>query len=120
MLVSRRAGNQGDMGMRKLVYACLMAALIATPANAACYQYIGCTDEDRFEAEDLEDYKCTQLWVVRNVIYYEHGYCFKTKRAINYFGNDDCEYDDAEDIEFSSIEQHNIDVIVEVEDDKGC
>lgn len=106
--------------MRQLAYAILISMLFAVPANAACYDGLGCTDEDEFDADDLEDLKCSALWELRNVIYFDHGYCFKTRRAINFFGNDECEVDDAEDIEFSEIEQHNIDTIVAVEDDKGC
>ena len=106
--------------MRKLFYACLVAMLFATPATAACYSGIGCTDEDWFEEDDLDYLKCGALWELRNVIYHERGYCFKTKRAINYFGNDECEYDDAEDIEFSDVEWNNITVISDVEDYKGC
>jgi hypothetical protein len=106
--------------MRKLVYALLISMLFAAPTNAACYEDIGCTDEDEFSENDLEDLRCNALWELRNVIYFEHGYCFKTKRAKNFFGNDECEFEDAEDIEFSEIEQQNIDTIVSVEDDKGC
>ncbi len=30
---------------------------------------------------------CYDLWVQRNSVYKEAGYCFKTPRAIRYFGN---------------------------------
>jgi hypothetical protein len=106
--------------MRKLAYALLISLLIAGPANAACFSNVGCTDEDEFDQDDLAELKCSALWELRNTIYYERGYCFKTKRAIDFFGNDECEYDDAEDIGFSEVEQTNINSIVEVEDDKGC
>jgi hypothetical protein len=106
--------------MRKLAYALLISLLIATPAQAACFSGIGCTDEDEFDADDLSELKCSALWELRNSIYFEAGYCFQTKRAINFFGNDECEYDDAEDIEFSSVEQTNINTIVDVEAENGC
>jgi hypothetical protein len=106
--------------MRKLAYAFLISMLFAAPVNAACFEDIGCTDEDEFREDDLEDLRCSALWELRNVIYFDHGYCFRTRRAINFFGNDQCEYDDAEDIEFSDIERHNISTIRSVEDDKGC
>jgi hypothetical protein len=35
---------------------------------------------------------CSQLWVARNSIYKQNGYCFKTQRAIGYFGNAGCAY----------------------------
>src|SRR6266571_3665323 len=37
---------------------------------------------------------CEQLWVERNTIFKARGYCFKTPRAISYFGNAGCLYDD--------------------------
>jgi hypothetical protein len=30
---------------------------------------------------------CFDLWVQRNSIYKAYGYCFKTPKAISYFGN---------------------------------
>src|SRR5262245_16317542 len=33
---------------------------------------------------------CQQLWVERNQFYKNHGYCFKTQRAIEFFGNGSC------------------------------
>jgi hypothetical protein len=35
---------------------------------------------------------CQDLWVERNSYYKEAGYCFKTARAISYFGNDGCTF----------------------------
>jgi hypothetical protein len=119
-LALREGRHHREERMRKLAYAFLISMLFAAPANAACYQDLGCTDEDEFSEDDLEDLSCSSLWELRNVIYFDHGYCFKTNRAINHFGNDECEIDDAEDIEFSEIEQQNINTIVSIEDDKGC
>src|SRR5690349_15037948 len=34
---------------------------------------------------------CDDLWVQRNSIYKAYGYCFKTPKAINYFGNAGCQ-----------------------------
>ena len=36
---------------------------------------------------------CQELWVERNSYYKQAGYCFKTSRAISYFGNGGCIYD---------------------------
>jgi hypothetical protein len=36
---------------------------------------------------------CSDLWVERNTYYKQAGYCFKTARAISYFGNAGCLYD---------------------------
>jgi hypothetical protein len=37
---------------------------------------------------------CQALWVERNSYYKDAGYCFKTPRAISYFGNQGCMYND--------------------------
>ena len=44
---------------------------------------------------------CQDLWVERNSIYKDRGYCFKTSRAISYFGNAGCRYQYEEDIPLS-------------------
>ena len=45
---------------------------------------------------------CDDLWVQRNSIYKAYGYCFKTPKAINYFGNAGCQYDNEGDIPSTS------------------
>ena len=47
---------------------------------------------------------CHELWVMRNQIYKDNGYCFKTKKARNYFGNGGCWVDDEGDVSLSSKE----------------
>jgi hypothetical protein len=41
---------------------------------------------------------CQSLWVERTAIYKDAGLCFKTERAIAYFGNAGCRYDDEADV----------------------
>ncbi|RED38282.1 YARHG domain-containing protein [Rhodopseudomonas thermotolerans] len=36
---------------------------------------------------------CHELWVERNGYYKDAGHCFKTSRAISYFGNRGCVYE---------------------------
>jgi YARHG domain len=38
-------------------------------------------------------YGCKELWTMRNEIYKNNGYCFKTAKAISKFGNSGCSYD---------------------------
>lgn len=106
--------------MHKLAIALGIVLLTGGSARANCYEIIGCTDEDVFRKSDLRTFSCSTLWELRNTIYFEHGYCFKTKRAINFFGNDECYIDDAEDIDFNSVEQTNIARISAVEKQRGC
>ena len=57
---------------------------------------------------------------MRNTIYQENGYCFQTRKARNYFGNEGCYIDDMEDVKMSSIERSNVGQIVAVEKALGC
>jgi hypothetical protein len=41
---------------------------------------------------------CTQLWTEGNQYYKDAGYCFKTARAIRYFGNAGCTFDNEVDV----------------------
>ena len=106
--------------MKKLIIAATLTLLSAGPSLAACYEDIGCTDGDKFKKADLRDFSCQLLWDVRNTIYKENGYCFQTKKARNYFGNDGCYIDDMEEVKMSSIERGNVSQIVAVEKALGC
>lgn len=54
---------------------------------------------------------CHRLWVERNQIYKDYGYCFKTERAIRYFGNRGCRYEYESDIPMSRRDRELIDRI---------
>jgi hypothetical protein len=63
---------------------------------------------------------CSRLWVQRNSIYKANGYCFKTQRAISYFGNAGCEYDYEGDVPLSRSERARIARIQAEERALGC
>lgn len=106
--------------MKKLLVFAVISLLGVGQAMAGnCYEIIGCDDEDRFQRSDLRQFSCQALWELRNTIYYEHGYCFQTDRAIDFFG-EDCDVEDAADLGFNRIEQSNIDTIKAVERQKRC
>lgn len=71
-------------------------------------------------AQGYGDYSCFQLWRERNGIYKGAGYCFKTARAQQYFGNAGCQTSDASALPLSAAERATIDAIVRVERVKGC
>jgi hypothetical protein len=48
---------------------------------------------------------CQDIWVMRNQIYKDNGYCFKTEKARTYFGNGGCWVDDESDVQMSSKER---------------
>jgi hypothetical protein len=63
---------------------------------------------------------CFDLWVQRNSIYKAYGYCFKTSKAINYFGNAGCSYDNEGDIPLSHADRSTILAIKKTEQSLGC
>jgi hypothetical protein len=63
---------------------------------------------------------CQALWVERNSYYKEAGYCFKTARAIAYFGNAGCIYDDESEVPLSPSVRRRIAQIVRIERALGC
>jgi hypothetical protein len=107
------------MRMRSLALALFLLAG-AGPAVAGCYEDIGCTDRDQVSKTQLRRLSCENLWMVRNEIYKDAGYCFKTQRAIDYFGNEQCTVENMSAVPLSSIERFNINQIVAVEREMGC
>jgi len=100
----------------------MVAVLAATgTARAACFEDgIGCTDDHYMSRSRLQALSCDALWTVRNTIYDENGYCFRTERAREIFSNDDCTVSNSAKLAFNAYERANIDRIVAVERKKGC
>jgi len=63
---------------------------------------------------------CQALWVERNSYYKQAGYCFKTARAISYFGNAGCVYNNENAVPLSAQVRARIDQIVRTERAYGC
>ena len=63
---------------------------------------------------------CQQLWVERNSYYKRHGYCFKSARAISYFGNGGCFIKDEGRLQLSPAERARIAQIGHLERAYGC
>lgn len=106
--------------MYKTLIAAAVTLLTSSQAMAWCYEDIGCDDSDRFTRSDLRQLSCQALYEVRNGIYFQHGLCFTTKRALNTFGDDGCYVDDPADVELNRTERYNITTIAAVERQKGC
>ena len=66
------------------------------------------------------DMSCGDLYYERNSIYKNNGFCFKTARAIQTFGNAGCSYDDVNDVPLSSRDRRKVACIKEAEVDQGC
>lgn len=87
--------------MRWLVTSAIAAAILTAASGAAQAQ-------------------CQQLWVERNAIYKRAGYCFKTDRAIRYFGNAGCVYDVEGAIPLTPGQRARIQDILAQEGYYGC
>jgi hypothetical protein len=107
--------------MRKLFAVVALSLVAASGAKAACYDVFGCTERDRFRMSDLmSGPNCEFLYTMRNQIYADHGYCFKTARARATFGNAGCVTGDANALGLSGIERANAATILQAEKAKGC
>jgi hypothetical protein len=71
-------------------------------------------------AQEVWSWSCDRLWQERNQIYKDAGYCFKTARAIRYFGNAGCSYDREGDVPLSRRDREFVATITQVERSKGC
>lgn len=86
------------------------------PVVFAALAFAGVVAGTTAKAQDA----CAQLWFERNSIYKAYGYCFKTARAIGYFGNDGCMYGREGDIPFARADRARINQIVAQERAYGC
>lgn len=100
--------------------ALLLTLAAPAPARAGCYEGLGCTDLHRFAQGALYNQSCEFLYFLRNSIYKENGYCFRTQRAIRTFGNAGCYIQDAARVPLNPVERYNVDLIKRVENARGC
>jgi len=97
-----RAHLSPHHGIRALVAATIVtAATLAVPSSAGAQT-------------------CQSLWVERNSYYKAAGYCFKTARAIAYFGNAGCRYDNEASMPLSRAVRARIAEIIRLERRLGC
>lgn len=75
---------------------------------------------DLIPQNDLLSLNCRDLWVRRNSIFKEAGYCFKTPRAIAEFGNAGCTTDNLEAVAISDTQRGLVARMREIEKMKGC
>ena len=91
------------MRMMLAGFAVLLAAVTLEAANTVAYAQ-----------------SCEALWVERNSMYKRAGYCFKTTRAISYFGNAGCTYDNEARVPLSRGERARVARITRLERNLGC
>jgi hypothetical protein len=107
----------------RMIIAALVVTATTVASQAACFENLGrtgCTDLETFTPDDLRGLSCQNLWFVRNSIYNDNGYCFRTQAAIAEFDNSDCTVEDAASVQLNQHESANISRIVDVEKEKSC
>ncbi len=80
--------------MKSLMIAVALSAtatLAVTPASAGDIQG--------------DAYSCPELWTMRNQIYKNAGYCFKSSRAMAAFGNAGCKFDSIDAVPLSNVDR---------------
>jgi len=91
--------------------------LSAGLAQAQPYEVFPDSSQRRLGDYDVQDLNCQQLWVARNEIYHRNGFCFKTRRGRNFFGNAGCSTSNPR---LSRTERRNVELIQSWEADNGC
>ena len=71
-------------------------------------------------AASADQPSCDALWQQRNAIYKAAGYCFKTPRAVAFFGNAGCKFDDVRDVPLSDRDQQTIAQVSQLESRMSC
>lgn len=74
------------------------------------------------EAGDVQGdaYDCRELWVLRNQIYKNAGYCFATEKARSFFGNGGCRFRDQNAVPLSRQDRNILREIRASERRQGC
>lgn len=96
-----------------------IATLAATPASAGCH-LIDCVESVYLSPKDVATHSCESLWVLRNSIFDDAGYCFASARGMKSFINDGCSFTDQEAVPLNDYQRANIEVLKAVEVSKGC
>jgi hypothetical protein len=106
--------------------AALAATAFAGPVLADCYDLLGCSDSAEFSAHysylvsAANGPTCDFLYQMRNRIYAQHGYCFKTARGISEIGNQGCTTSDMNKVALNKFERDNAATILKAENARHC
>jgi len=93
--------------MKRTMLAAMMLSAAMTPAAFA-----GDIQGDAYE--------CKDLWSMRNQIYKSNGYCFRTSKAIQAFGNAGCRFDKLSLVPISATDRQVLSDIRKSERRQGC
>jgi len=85
-----------------------------------CYEQIGCPHQRYFKVAEVRGISCQFLRDVRNQIFKQNGYCFRSGDAKRDYDNEGCKYANVADVPLNAFEKQNIAVIRQVEREKNC
>jgi hypothetical protein len=93
--------------------------LASLPVQAGCH-LIDCVEDVYVQPKELKGSSCETLWILRNSIYDDAGYCFKTERGKAFFINDGCTHTDIQSVPLNDYQRHNVKVLAKMEAKSGC
>ncbi len=114
--------------MRAVTVAILLG-LSAVPASAQisasiespqCYEGVGCPHKDRIAEKQIRSHSCENLWLIRNTIFHQRGYCFQSGRGKSEFSNSRCTVNTVSDLKLTPVENDNVGTIEKLERQKRC
>lgn len=115
-----------DFGPIRTLVVTTVAILFATPVLADCYDLLGCDNKNLFSkgydylSSIANGPNCDFLYTMRNRIYQENHYCFRTKAAISALGNTECSIRSQTAVPLNKIERANVATIRRAEMAKHC
>ena len=83
--------------MKSMIFSAMSALGLVVASAAAVPAQAGDIQGDAYD--------CGELWVMKNQVFKDRGYCFKTAKAIAQFGNAGCLYDSQADVPLSDTER---------------
>lgn len=96
------------------------AQIAASIEQPQCYEGVGCPHRDRITAAQIRDFPCDFLWLVRNTIFHQRGYCFRSVRGMKEFSNRNCKANSIEQLVLSDVERANVAILQAAESARGC
>lgn len=86
-------------------------------------RHVGCCRTavaSRPYTEPVRGASCQDLWYERNAIFKAAGYCFRSARGIQMFGNAGCQFDDEADVPLSVRQREQVAQLRVTERRLGC
>ncbi len=113
-------GNCQSVALAGIAAGLLLAAAPAETAWSACFEDVGCTNNQYMSMNQLRQLSCQNLWTVRNFIYHNNGYWLESAQAKGQFSNQGCVHHDMATVPLNAYERANVQSVRTVEQQKGC